>query len=130
MLKRVITFVDYDGNKRTEGHYFNLNKVELAQLYVGTAGGYDEFLKRIVDAKDTAAMLKVITDLVESSYGIKELDGKRFRKNRELTEAFIQSPAYEALFVELISNTDEMIKFVKGILPDDLTPDEKAAASE
>lgn len=126
MIKKTITYVDYDGETRTEAFYFNLNKVELAKLQLGADGGYSEFLKRITAAKDTAAMLNVITDLVESSYGEKELDGKRFRKSKELTEAFTQSPAYEALFMELIQNTNAMVEFVKGILPADMAKDTPA----
>jgi hypothetical protein len=128
MIKKTITYVDYDGETRTEAFYFNLNKVELTKMQLGADGGYAEFLKRITAAKDTAAMLKVITDLVENSYGEKELDGKRFRKNKELTEAFVQSPAYETLFMELIQDTDAMIEFVKGILPADMA--KEAAAVE
>lgn len=129
MIKKPITFKDYNGETRTESHYFHLNKVELSKMYVGVDGGYDEFLKRIVEAKNTSAMLNVITDLVENSYGIKDLDGKRFRKSKELTDAFIQSPAYEALFVELVSDVDKMVEFVKGILPDDIKPDDNAIAN-
>lgn len=126
MIKKTITYVDYDGETRTEAFYFNLNKVELAKMQLGSDGGYSEFLKRITAAKDTAAMLNVITDLVEMSYGEKELDGKRFRKSKELTECFTQSPAYEALFMELVQNTDAMVEFVKGILPADMAKETSA----
>ena len=123
MIKKTITYVDYDGETRTEEHYFNLNKVELAKMQLGSDGGYSEFLKRITAAKDAPAMLNVITDLVEMSYGVKELDGKRFRKSKELAEIFTQSPAYEVLFMELVQSTDAMIEFVKGILPADMGKD-------
>ncbi len=126
MIKKTITYVDYDGQTRTEAFYFNLNKVELTKMQLGTDGGFAEFLKRITAAKDTAAMLKVITDLVENSYGEKQLDGKRFRKDKELTNAFIESPAYEALFMELVQNTDAMTEFVKGILPADMATETPA----
>ena len=126
MIKKTITYVDYDGETRTEAFYFNLNKVELAKMQLGSDGGYSEFLKRITAAKDTSAMLNVITDLVEQSYGEKELDGKRFRKSKDLTEAFTQSPAYEVLFMELVQNTNAMVEFVKGILPADMAADTPA----
>lgn len=128
MIKKSITFTDFDGNQVTEIHHFNLNKVELAKMQAGHAGGYDGFLKRIVEAKDPLAMLNVITDLVENSYGIKEADGKTFTKSKELTAAFVNSLAFEALFMELVSkknSTDLMIEFVKGILPKDMVSDEE-----
>ena len=55
------------------------------------------------------------------SYGEKSLDGKRFIKNKELTEAFIQTEAYSELFVELASNADEAVKFINGIMPKNMT---------
>lgn len=130
MIKKTITFTNFDGEKVTEVHYFNLNKVEVAKMEAGSVGGYSGFLQRIVEAKDSLAMLNVITDLVEKSYGIKEADGKTFRKSRELTEAFVNSLAFEALFMELVAKKDStsaMIEFVRGILPSDMISDEQVA---
>ena len=130
MIKKPITFTNFEGQKVTEIHYFNLNKVEIAKMEAGSAGGYSGFLSRIVEAKDSLAMLNVITDLVEKSYGIKEADGKTFTKSKELTDAFVNSLAFEALFMELVATenaTNAMIEFVKGILPADMVSDEQIA---
>lgn len=130
MIKKTITFTNFDGEKVTEVHYFNLNKVEVSKMYARHDGGYAGFLKRIVEAKDSLAMLNVITDLVEESYGIKEGDGKTFTKSKELTAAFVNSLAFEALFMELVAtknSTAAMIEFVRGILPADMISDEQVA---
>ena len=130
MLKKTITFINFDGDKVTETHYFNLNKVELARMQAKFGGGYSEFLKRIAEAKDPLAMLNVITDLIESSYGIKEVDGKTFRKSKELTEAFVNSLAFESMFMDMVSGENankNMVEFVKGILPADMVDDNKVA---
>lgn len=130
MIRKPITFTNFDGETVTEVHHFNLNKVEVAKMEAGSVGGYSGFLKRIVEAKDSLAMLNVITDLVEKSYGIKEPDGKTFTKSKELTDKFVNSLAFEALFMELVSTKDstkKMIEFVKGILPKDMVSDEKVA---
>lgn len=39
MLKKTISYTDYDGNERTEDFYFNLSKAEIIEMELGTAGG-------------------------------------------------------------------------------------------
>ena len=39
MIKRPITYTDYDGNKVTEVFYFNLNRFEWLELETYTRGG-------------------------------------------------------------------------------------------
>ena len=44
-------------------------------------------------------------------------DGKRFMKNQEYTDAFVQTEAYSDLFMELATNADAAAAFVNGIVP-------------
>jgi len=44
-------------------------------------------------------------------------DGRRFIKTDELREEFFQMPAYDALFMELMMDTDKAALFVRGIIP-------------
>ena len=39
MLKKTITYTDYNGNSRTEDFSFNLNEAELAEMVVSVDGG-------------------------------------------------------------------------------------------
>ena len=61
----------------------------------------------------------VFEKIITGSYGKKSEDGRRFIKSPELTEEFLQSAAYSALFMELISPDSEFtpIDFIKGVLP-------------
>ena len=39
MLKKTITYVDYNGTERTEDFYFNLTKAEILEMELSTEGG-------------------------------------------------------------------------------------------
>lgn len=117
MLKKTMTYTDYNGVERTEDFYFNLSKAELIEMELGTSGGLSEMIKRIVDAKDVPTISKVFKDLVLKAYGVKSLDGKRFEKSEALSREFAQTEAYSDLIVEFLSDADAGAKFVKGILP-------------
>ena len=117
MLKKTIKYTDYDGNEREEDFYFNLSKAEVTEMELSKEGGMSEYIKKISAAQNAPELIKLFKEIITKSYGEKSLDGKRFIKNKELTEAFIQTEAYSELFVELASNADEAVKFVNGIMP-------------
>ncbi len=101
MLKKTITYIDYNGVERTEDFYFNLNKSEILEMEMGTTGGFVEMVQKIVAAKDAPAIIAIFKDLILKAYGEKSLDGKRFVKSKELSDAFAQTEAYSQLFMEL-----------------------------
>lgn len=120
MLKRKMTYVDYNGNERTEDFYFNLSKAELTEMQLSEAGGLTEFIQRIIDTQDTKAIIELFKDLILKAYGEKSLDGKRFIKSKELSEGFAQTEAYSDLFMELATDSKAAAAFVNGIIPADL----------
>ena len=117
MLKKTIKYTDYDGNEREEDFYFNLSKAEVTEMELSKEGGMSEYIKKISATQNAPEVIKLFKEIITKSYGEKSLDGKRFIKNKELTEAFTQTEAYSELFVELASNADEAVKFVNGIMP-------------
>lgn len=120
MLKKAITYTDYNGVERTEDFYFNLTKAEIAEMELGTAGGYSGMLQAIIAAKDQPSLIKIFKDLILKTYGEKSPDGKRFVKSKEISEAFAQTEAYSNLFMELATNDKKAAEFVNGIMPADL----------
>lgn len=120
MIKKTITYKDYNGEERTETFHFNLNKAEVMELQMGTTGGFSEYLQRIIDAKDHATIVKVFKEMILKAYGEKSPDGRRFIKSEELSTAFSQTEAYAILYMELSTNTQAATEFVKGIIPSDL----------
>ena len=120
MLKKTITYTDYNGLERTEDHYFNLSKAEIMEMELYTTGGLAEMIDKIVKAKDAPAIIKVFKDLILKAYGEKSPDGKRFIKSEELSNAFSQTEAYSTLFMELATDANAAAAFVNGIVPSDV----------
>lgn len=120
MLKKTITYTDYNGIERTEDHYFNLTKAEIMEMEMSTTGGLAEMIQRIVAAQDAPAIIKIFKELILKAYGEKSPDGKRFIKSPEIATAFEQTEAYSQLFMELATDADAAAKFVNGIVPGDL----------
>ena len=120
MLKKRIAYTDYNGTKREEDFYFNLNKAEIMEMEMSTTGGLTEMINRIIETQDAPSIIKVFKDIIMKSYGEKSPDGKRFVKNQELSEAFAQTEAYSELFMELASDSEAASKFVNGIIPEDM----------
>ena len=121
MLKKTITYTDYNGNERKEDFYFNLNKAEIMRMEMSTRGGLAERINRIVAAQDTPAIIEVFEDLIQKSYGVKDADGRGFVKKKEDLEAFMATEAYSELFMELATNADAAAEFANGIVPGDIS---------
>jgi hypothetical protein len=120
MLKKTITYTDYNGLERKEDFYFNLTKAELMKMEMGTAGGLAEAMQKLVNEKEAPAIIKMFEDLVLGAYGEKSPDGKRFIKNDEVRENFASTEAYSILFMELATDADKAADFIKAIIPSDL----------
>lgn len=121
MLKKTLTYEDYNGNTVTEDYYFNLNKAEVIEMEASADGGYGEMLKKIVEEKNVSLMMTTFKTLILKSVGIKSEDGKHFRKSPEIAADFESSEAYSALFSELCTNAEAATAFIAGILPIDAT---------
>lgn len=117
MLKKTITYTDYNGVSRTEDFYFNLTQAEITEMELSTSGGLAEMIQKIIAAKDAPAIIKVFKDLILKAYGEKSLDGKRFVKSDEIRTAFSQTEAYSKLFMELAFDDKKAAEFVNGIIP-------------
>lgn len=120
MFKKEMTYTDYDGNERTETFYFNLTKAELMEFELGMSGGFANTLKKIIASKDIPAIIENFKKLVMKTYGIKSPDGKRFIKNEEILQEFMETEAYSAIFIELSTSADAATAFVQGVLPADI----------
>lgn len=121
MLKKTITYEDYDSNKRTEDHYFNLNKAEVIK-WLTTSGDYtlDKVLERLSTERNGKKIMEIFEDLIHLSYGKKSLDGRKFEKTEEIWNDFYQTEAYSVLFTELVTDAKKAADFVNKIIPKDL----------
>lgn len=124
MLKKTITFTDYNDVERTQDFYFNLTKAELMEMEMSISGGLTEMINKIVATKDAPSIIKLFKDLVLKAYGEKSPDGIGFLKEdengRPLSNKFKQTEAYSILFMELATDADAAAAFVNGIMPKDV----------
>ena len=123
MLKKTITYEDYNGEKVTEDFYFNLSKAELLEMNFQASGGLENYARSIMNTRDTATMIKIYKDLLLKSYGIKTPDGKHFMKTEQARIEFECSPAYSILYTELLTDDKAASDFFNGIIPKDLADD-------
>lgn len=130
MLKKTITYTDFDGNEQTEDFYFNLTKAELAEMELSVDGGLAERIQKIVKTNDTPTLIKVFKDIILRAYGEKSPDGKHFVKSEELRNSFACTEAYSALFMELATNADAASSFINGIIPADLRQQQANSVSD
>lgn len=128
MLTRTIKYEDWNGVEREEDFYFNLSEAELMEMELGTEGGFTNMMNNIIKRKNAPKLMETFKKLILKSYGEKSADGRRFIKSEELSNEFMQTPAYDQLFMELCTNADAASTFVNGVVPKKLS--EKAQSVE
>lgn len=117
MLKKTITYIDYDGNERSEEFLFNLSQAETLEMELSISGGMTQIINKIIEAQDSPTIVKLFKDILLKAYGEKSPDGKRFIKSDELSVAFSQTEAYSKLFMELASNPKAAADFINNLVP-------------
>ena len=121
MIRREITYTNYNGDKVTKAFYFSLSKLEIIESFVNEKNqSIMDVVQSLADAGDFYSLVRVLKQLILSAYGEKSDDGERFIKSPELTLAFEQSPAFSELYTDLLTDTKKMIDFTNGILPADI----------
>lgn len=117
MLKKTITYNDFNDHEVSEDHFFHLSKADLVELEVGHDGGLSNALQEIVNSNDGKKIILEFKKLILASYGLKSDDGRRFIKNDQIRDEFASSEAYSTLFMELVTDADKAGEFVNGIVP-------------
>ena len=121
MLTKAITYVDYNGEKKTKNFYFHLTRSEIAKMHLYEDGGLENKIKKMVESGSNKEIFKYFEDFVLSCYGEKSADGEEFIKNDEVRERFRNHPAYDVLFMEFIDGGDTaMSDFINGVIPKDM----------
>lgn len=127
MLRKLIDYTDYNGNKRSENFYFNLNQAELMEMETEVDGGMRQLLTLIMEKQDIPKIMSAFKMIILKAYGEKSPDGRVFNKSKELSEAFEHTEAYSVLYMELLSDGKKAAAFITQLMPEELrgNPDEK-----
>ena len=125
MLKETITYIDFNDTERTEDFYFNLTRTELIRMEMSKNGSLTGLLTKIVKANDMPDIFEAMEMLILKAYGEKSTDGRFFNKSEEISNNFMNSPAYDKLFEKLTTDATYAYKFLMGILPNDVAEQAK-----
>ena len=133
MIKKTITYVDFNNKTRTEDFYFNLTKAELARLQLTAPGGdLSAHIQKLQDNNSRIELMEAFEGIITMSFGERTEDGRHFMKPAGSAPRFMSSAAYSELFIELISDPEKLTEFVKGLIPSELgeSVDEKLATAQ
>lgn len=133
MIKRTITYTDFNGISRTETFCFHLSQAETVEFECSESGGITKLIEKIIATQDTVKLVDIFKDLIRRSYGEISPDGRRFCKKDEngrlLFDSFAETEAYSILFMELASDDKKATEFIRGIIPNIEAPaDTKTSA--
>lgn len=121
MIKKTLTYHDFDGEEHTKDFYFSMNQTEFGLLNNRIPGGLENYLKRIQEDKDTTKLLDLLSMFIVESYGDRSDDGALFFKKdsvgRKLGEAFLLTEACDNLMSELLEDENGIAAFLTGMLP-------------
>ena len=96
-------------------------------MELSNQGGMERLIQQIAMTQDRKRLIDLFKTIILKSYGEKSLDGRRFIKSDELSQAFSQTEAYSELFMQLATDTEAASKFINGIMPQaDVTPEQRA----
>lgn len=135
MLKKTITYTNFNGEEETEIFYFNMTRAELIELEFSVEGGFGDTMMRMIETDPEGkvhgkVIMAEMKKLILGAYGQKSADGKRFIKNDQLRQDFESSEAYSTLFMELVTDAEAAAEFINGIVPKDLSEETQKVLSQ
>lgn len=116
MISKTIKFEDFNKNAHERTYHFHMSPRELMKFDVSLEGGLDGTFQKIKDTEDHEALINLFESVVIASYGEKSADGLTFDKTDGLAQAFMQTAAYEAFFVDITAGEEAMTGFIKGVM--------------
>jgi len=86
MIKKEITFTNFNDEEVTEEHYFHLSKSELIDMELETEGGLSTKLAAIVEGADVKEILQTFRDIIAKSYGQRDpVNASKFFKSPRIS---------------------------------------------
>ena len=117
MLKQKISYTDYNGNTREDEYEFNLTRSEVIRMNVGFKGGLIPNLEAMMNREDGVSMENFFRNLILTAVGQKSPDGRKFIKNQEIRDDFEQSPAFDELYIRMLSDAEFAADFMHHVIP-------------
>lgn len=116
MLKKTITYTNFNGDLITEDLYFHYNVPEITRLHASVGGDLDIYVKELQEREDLSEMIAFVEMMILDAYGVKSEDGRSFQKTPAIRLDFENSIAYAELFTELMTDTEAIAEFAAGLI--------------
>ena len=126
MLKKLVSYTDYNDDQRTDTFYFHLSKYEWVELEAYTKGGLIPNLENAIETKNAKKTVDLLKKIILRAYGEKNPETGMFEKSDERSIQFSRTEAFSELFYELAYNEEASKAFFMGLIPPDIR--EQAAA--
>lgn len=117
MLKKPITYTNFNDEEVTENFYFNLNEAEIIEWEHERPGGFAQWLQEIAQMKDNHEILAAFKRIILMGVGEKSEDGKHFVKNEEIRKKFEAHAAFPKLYMEMLQDSDKAVEFFQAVIP-------------
>lgn len=117
MLKKIVTYRDYDEVEKTATLYFHLNKFEWLELETYTKGGLIANLENALEQNNAKKTIDLLKKIILRSYGEKDPETGMFMKSEERAIQFSKTEAFSELFYELAYNEEASRLFFMGLIP-------------
>lgn len=118
MLTKVIKYKDFSGQDREGTIYFNLTRSELIRWLITDEG----LIQRLetIQSRSGREIIDEFDGIIKKSFGVRSEDGKRFIKNDEVYNDFVQTALYDEFFMQIVTDPDEARVFMNKLLPQEL----------
>ena len=130
MLKRPITYTDYDGNPATITAYFHLNKFEWLELETYTKGGLIQNLESALETNNAKKTIDLLKKIILRAYGEKNPETGAFEKDDDRAIRFSKTEAFSELFYDLAYNEEKSREFFLGLIPPEVRAQAQAKLEE
>ena len=134
MIKKTITYTDFNDDTVTEDFYFHIKKSTLVenldlkdtlQKLQDQLTAEDRTVENLTE-EEVMQLLGLVKRLMQLAYGIRSEDGKQHRQSEEIWNDFKDSAAYDAILFQMFQEKGQALAFLSGIMPKDLMEEAEA----
>lgn len=117
MLKKRITYTNFEDEEVTETFYFNLTKADLMEMEVSKRGGLNGYIERIQETNDAGLVFEELKSLMSRSVGRLAPDGRGFSRSQQIRDEFMNSEAFSNFILEMLTDPQLAAEFIQGLIP-------------
>lgn len=120
MIKEKIKLTDWEGNPREETWCFHLTDSDIVDWELSESGGLSKLIEKISETQDVPKLKDLYREVILKSVGKIDTDGRRFRRTDEIREEFLETGAFDVIFMKLLTEEGAGAAFINGLVSDKL----------